>query len=187
MNYESEMTKTDTKLSPGQEISALEIANLSFTYLGASRPVLDGINIKIRKKEKIALVGHNGAGKTTLVKLLMRLYDPSAGEIRLNGVNIKEYDLEQYRALFGTAFQDYQVFALPVAENVLMKEVTRAEEEEQIRSALQRTGVYKKIATLPKEMYTMLTREFDDSGVVLSGGELQKLRWRGLSARISRS
>jgi ATP-binding cassette subfamily B protein len=175
LNYESEMTKTDTKLSPGQEISALEIANLSFTYLGASRPVLDGINIKIRKKEKIALVGHNGAGKTTLVKLLMRLYDPSAGEIRLNGVNIKEYDLEQYRALFGTAFQDYQVFALPVAENVLMKEVTRAEEEEQIRSALQRTGVYKKIATLPKEMYTMLTREFDDSGVVLSGGELQKI------------
>ena len=175
LNYESEMTKPVTKLSPGREISYIEINNLSFTYFGASRPVLDGINIKIRKNEKIALVGHNGAGKTTLVKLLMRLYDPSAGEIRLNGVNIKEYDLQEYRALFGTAFQDYQVFALPVAENVLMKEVTRAEEEERIRSALQKTGVYRKVATLPREIHTMLTREFDDSGVVLSGGELQKI------------
>src|SRR5690606_22868698 len=151
LNYESEMTKPVTKLSPGREISYIEINNLSFTYFGASRPVLDGINIKIRKNEKIALVGHNGAGKTTLVKLLMRLYDPSAGEIRLNGVNIKEYDLQEYRALFGTAFQDYQVFTLPVAENVLMKEVTRAEEEERIRSALQKTGVYRKVATLPRE------------------------------------
>lgn len=175
LNYESEMTKQVGKLSPGRAISSLEITNLSFTYLGASRPVLDGINIKIRKNEKIALVGHNGAGKTTLVKLLMRLYDPSAGEIRLNGVNNKEYDLQQYRALFGTAFQDYQVFALPVAENVLMKEVTRAEEEEQIRSALERAGIYKKIDTLPRGIHTMLTREFDDSGVVLSGGELQKI------------
>lgn len=121
------------------------------------------------------MVGNNGAGKTTLVKLLMRLYDPSAGEIRLNGVNIKEYELQAYRGLFGAAFQDFQVFALPVAENVLMKEVTRAEEEARIRSALQKTGVYQKITTLPREIHTMLTREFDDQGVVLSGGELQKI------------
>ena len=91
---------------------ALVFQNVSFTYFGQEKPVLKNISMTIRKNEKIAIVGHNGAGKTTLTKLLMRLYDVSEGKILYYGRDIRELDLPQYRKLYGTAFQDYQVFAL---------------------------------------------------------------------------
>ena len=100
----------------------LECRNVSFGY-HPDCLILQGVNLTIRAKEKVALVGYNGAGKTTLIKLLLRLYDPTEGEILLNGVNIRNYDVEEYRRYIGVVFQDFKLFAATVAENVVMDRV----------------------------------------------------------------
>lgn len=154
---------------------ALKLQNVSFTYLGQELPTLHDINMTISKNEKIAIVGHNGAGKTTFVKLLMRLYDVSEGEICYYGKNIKELDLPEYRKLYGTAFQDYQVFSMTVAENILMRKPESAEDYKKVENSLKRAGVYEKVCRLPHGMDTILTKEFAEDGAMLSGGELQKI------------
>ncbi len=153
----------------------LEFRKVSFTYLGQEKPVLHEIDMTIHRKEKIAIVGHNGAGKTTFVKLLMRLYDASEGEILYFGRNIRELDLPEYRKLYGTAFQDYQVFAMTVAENVLMRKPEGEADYRKVEDCLRRAGVYEKVCGLPHGMDTILTKEFAEDGAVLSGGELQKV------------
>jgi ATP-binding cassette subfamily B protein len=153
----------------------LEFREVSFTYLGQEEPTLHDINMTISKNEKIAIVGHNGAGKTTFVKLLMRLYDVSEGEILYYGENIRELDLPEYRKLYGTAFQDYQVFSMTVAENVLMRSPESKEDYKKVEDSLKRAGVYEKVCRLPHGMDTVLTKEFAEDGAVLSGGELQKI------------
>ncbi len=160
-------------IEPGV-FESLEFRNVSFCYKGNEKNTLNNVSFKINKGETFAVVGHNGAGKTTLSKLIMRLYDVTEGEILYNGINIKEYDLLKYRDKFASVFQDYRVFAMTVAENVLVDEVN----EENInlaRKALTQSGVYEKIKTLPEKENTLLTREFDDSGALLSGGEAQKV------------
>jgi ATP-binding cassette subfamily B protein len=149
-----------------QQPCAIEFVNVSFAY--DDMPVLQNISLVIKPGEKIAIVGYNGAGKTTLVKLLMRLYDPTAGEIRLNGVNIKEYDLAEYRRKIGAVFQDYQIFAATLYDNVVMDNLEGCEKN--VRAALAQSGF---ADMLPLE--TPLTREFMDNGVNLSGGESQKV------------
>lgn len=153
----------------------LEFRRVSFTYLGQDKPVLQDIDMTIYRKEKIAIVGHNGAGKTTFVKLLMRLYDVSEGEILYFGRNVRELDLPEYRKLYGTAFQDYQVFAMTVAENVLMRRPEGEADYRKAEDCLRRAGVYEKVSGLPHGMDTILTKEFAEDGAVLSGGELQKI------------
>ncbi len=160
-------------LEPG-EFESLEFRNVSFCYSGNKRNTLTDISFKINKGESIAVVGHNGAGKTTLSKLMMRLYDVDEGEILYNGVNIKEYDLLKYRERFASVFQDYRIFAMTVAENVLIQEV----DENNIslaQKALRQSGVYEKILTLDEKENTILTREFVEDGALLSGGESQKV------------
>ncbi len=153
----------------------LDFQNVSFTYRGQDKPVLQNIRMTVHKNEKIAIVGHNGAGKTTLTKLLMRLYDVSEGEILYYGQNIKGLDLPRYRSLYGAAFQDYQAFAMTVAENVLMRKPQSEEDYQKVRECLIRTGVYEKVCSLPHGMDTILTKEFAADGAALSGGELQKI------------
>lgn len=155
--------------------SILTFSNVGFTYLGQEKPVLQDISMTIHRNEKIAIVGHNGAGKTTFVKLLMRLYDVSEGEILYYGRNIRELDLPEYRKLYGTAFQDYQVFAMTVAENVLMRRPEGEADYRKAEDCLKRAGVYEKICGLPHGMDTVMTKEFAEDGAVLSGGELQKI------------
>lgn len=156
------------------EFESLEFRNVSFTYSEGKKDTLRNVSFKINKGERIAVVGHNGAGKTTLSKLIMRLYDVTEGEILYNGINIREYDLHQYRQKFASVFQDYRIFAMTVAENVLIDEV----DENNIslaQNALKQSGVYDKILTLDKKENTILTREFDENGALLSGGESQKV------------
>lgn len=157
---------------PGNEIHSVEFRDVCFSYKG--KEVISHLSFEIRGQKTYALVGHNGAGKSTIIKLLMRFYDPASGAIYLNGRDIREYNLQKYRALFAGAFQDYQIFSLSVAENVLMHK-EEAGDEEIVTEALKMAGIYDKVMTLPKGIHTTLTKEFDPEGVVLSGGEFQKI------------
>lgn len=166
---------------PG-EFESLEFKNVSFRYPAAERYALQDISFRIDKAETLALVGVNGAGKSTLVKLLLRFYDVTDGEILYNGINIKEYDLNKYRNIFGAVFQDYKNFAISVYENVICHECSD-EEKEKAEAALKRSGIWEKISTLPKGADTVLTREFDKNGAGLSGGENQKVSAARLFAK----
>ncbi|MGM9637267.1 MAG: ABC transporter ATP-binding protein [Eubacteriales bacterium] len=172
LDHKPEIADCDHPKAPHE--GDLSAKNLSFTYFGAEKPSLTNLNFTIHKGEKIALVGQNGSGKTTLVKLLLRLYDPTEGKLTLDGVDVKELSVTDYRRMFGVVFQDFKIFSLSVAENVLMRSMKEGEEEVVI-DALKKSGGYDKVATFEKGIHTTLTREFDDSGVNLSGGEAQKI------------
>ena len=165
-----------------EDFESLEFKNVSFRYTEESDYILKNISFKIEKGQTIAVVGHNGAGKTTLSKLLMRLYDVTEGEILYNGRNIKEYDLLKYREKFACVFQDYRVFAMTVAENVLSEEVNEDNRKTAI-NALEMAGVLPKINKLPNKEDSILTKEFAKDGVLLSGGETQKVTISRLFAR----
>lgn len=152
----------------------LEVKNLCFKYEGAENDTLKNINFTLHNGERIALVGSNGSGKTTLVKLLLRLYDPSSGEITLNGENIKDFKLDGYRGSFSTVFQDFKMFSLSVSENVLLRPLESGDKE-RVEEALKQSGIYDKLMSLENGIDSILTREFDDKGANLSIGEQQKL------------
>ena len=163
---------------------SLTIKNLDFVYPFAKndKKTLNNINLEIKKGEKIAFVGYKGAGKTTLIKLLMRLYDTTSGEILYNGKNIIEYAPESYRKHIGAVFQDYKVFAATVAENVMGGEYTDADEET-VMSALKAASFDEKLKDLPNGIGSQLTTEFSKDGVGLSGGESQKIAIARVFAR----
>ncbi len=172
LEYEPKIKSNDEgKAASGGDI---ELRNVSFRYEGAETDALSDVSMTFRKGEKIALVGANGSGKSTLVKLLLHLYDPTSGEVRLDGAPVSEYSLESYRRQFGVVFQECRCFSLSVAENVLMRPL-REGDDEVVTEALKQSGAWEKISTLPKGIHTTLTREFDEKGTVLSGGELQKV------------
>jgi len=156
----------------GDSISSIEFRNVSFSY--KDEMVIKNLSFEIKSGKTYALVGYNGAGKSTIIKLLMRFYDPTEGEILCNGRNIKEYNLEKYRKLFATAFQDCKIFPMTVGENVLMNKMEDVDRE-CVKNALVMAGVYEKINSLTKGIDTILTKEFVDDGAVLSGGEYQKI------------
>ncbi|MBO5415964.1 MAG: ABC transporter ATP-binding protein [Clostridia bacterium] len=187
--------KTKSGERPVPSFDSLELREVSFTYDFSNNPkyayhdkdytppkveskeksALEGINMRLERGEKIAIVGYNGAGKTTLIKLLMRLYDPTEGAILLNGVNIKEYELTEYRNCIGTVFQDFKIFAASIAENVMNGIYDEKRDKETVLRALDAAGFTEKLNTLDDGVDTVLTREFDDKGTNLSGGEAQKV------------
>ena len=174
LEYKEKIPEDYEGADPGPTIESIEFRNVSFAYKDIR--VLENLNMKFEGKKTYALVGHNGAGKSTIIKLLLRFYDPTEGEIFLNGRNIKEYNLQKYRALFATAFQDNRMFSMSVADNVVLGEnIPPEKKEEVVTQALKLSGVYEKVMSLPKGIDTTLTREFDDEGAVLSGGEFQKI------------
>ena len=174
LEYKEKIPEDYDGADPGTTIDSIEFRNVCFAYKDI--PVLENLNMKLDGGKTYALVGHNGAGKSTIIKLLLRLYDPTKGEILLNGRNIKEYNLQKYRALFATAFQDNRMFSMSVADNVVLGEIIPAEQKRTVvEDALKLSGVYDKVMSLPKGIDTTLTREFDDEGAVLSGGEFQKI------------
>ncbi len=157
------------------ELETLEFKNVTFTYPHAKEPTLKNLNLKFEKGETTAIVGENGAGKTTFVKLLLRFYDPDEGEILYNGRNLQDYDIEELRKRFGTVFQDYKVFAVSVAENVICKEVVSENEQQKVLASLKNSGADTFVNRLPQKEKTIITREFDETGIGLSGGEQQKI------------
>ena len=157
------------------EIKTVEFKNVSFTYPGADTPTINGVSFKWNKGGKIAIVGYNGAGKTTLIKLLMGLYPVTEGQILVNGIDINEIDLDVYRDRFGTVFQDLQVFAMTLAENVLMRRPQSEEDYAKVRRALEDAQFDCEHRGLTKGLDTVISREFDEEGFVPSGGQAQKI------------
>lgn len=177
MEYESEIEgKTGTVPVP-QGVQALELKDVSFRYDKAEKDTLRHINMTIRPGEKIALVGENGAGKSTFVKLLMRLYDVTDGSICYGGKDIRDFTTSEYRDIFGAVFQDYQIYASSIAGNVLMdyEDGMEKETKERVEGALEKAGFADKLHSMDEGIDTPLTREFEENGVQLSGGEAQKV------------
>lgn len=175
LEYEEKIPEDQDGRMPAETFMCIEFQHVSFSY--QDEKTIKDLSFTIKNGEKVALVGHNGAGKSTIIKLLLRLYDPTEGVILLDGVDIKEYNLRAYRALFAAAFQDYCIFGMTVKDNILMGRHLASEQEEEalVTKALKMTGVYEKIASLPHGIYTTMTKEFDEEGAVLSGGEGQKV------------
>ncbi|MBO6066435.1 MAG: ABC transporter ATP-binding protein, partial [Lachnospiraceae bacterium] len=174
MEYKERIPEDYAGDDPGTEIRSIEFRDVSFAY--KDKEVISHLSMEFRGGKTYALVGHNGAGKTTIIKLLLRFYDPTSGQILLNGRDIREYDLRKYRNLFATAFQDHRMFSMTVAENVIMGEpIPQEEQESRVTEALKLAGAYDKVMSLPKGIDTILTHEFDNKGAVLSGGEFQKI------------
>ncbi len=168
--YEEKITGGDTPLPREGDIV---LQNVSFKYDGASDHTLKNVSMRFGKNEKIAIVGHNGAGKSTLVKLLLRLYD-AEGEISYGGEDIKSFDLAEYRDIFASVMQDFHIFSLSAAENVLLRPI-REGDGERVAEAIEKSGLKDKIDSFSKGLDTMMTKEFDKDGEVLSGGQAQKL------------
>lgn len=173
--YKPKITENENGIIPENKPHRLTLKNVSFTYDGQTEPTLKNISLDIPSGQKVAFVGHNGAGKSTLVKLIMRLYDVTEGEILLDGVNIKDYKLSDYRHSFGTVFQDFKIFASSIEENVLLHPAQDENDSKIARDAVSSSGLMDKVDTLEHGMDTQLTREFDDEGTMLSGGEFQKI------------
>jgi ATP-binding cassette subfamily B protein len=151
-----------------------EFRNVSFTYPGTNRRVLSDFNFTLSPGERIALIGENGQGKTTIVKLITRLYDPTEGEILLDGVDLREYDLADLHAEIGVIFQDFMRYEMTARENIAVGRIEVPHEPEEIEYAAEKSLAAGVIAKLGKGYEQMLGRRFE-GGVDLSGGEWQKL------------
>lgn len=170
LNCPVEIRQKEEAKAVREEFAELKLEHISFSYPGGAS-VLKDINLTIRRGERIALVGYNGAGKSTLVKLIMRLYDVTSGKITRNGTDIRELRLDEYREQFATLFQDYQLFAATLGENIVMDR--NPVEEKKAEPLLQKSGFDRKFASLSQGYATPITREFEENGVLFSGGEAQ--------------
>jgi ATP-binding cassette, subfamily B, bacterial len=151
-----------------------EFREVSFHYPGSERLVLDHLNFQLRPGERVALIGENGQGKTTIVKLITRLYDPSGGEILLDGVDLREYDLDDLYREIGVIFQDFMRYEMTARENLAVGRIEDLGRSELLQQAAQKSLADEVIAKLPRGYEQMLGRRFE-GGVDLSGGEWQKV------------
>ena len=163
-NYTSDIEPNQAGLQPPSAAFGITLHDISFSYPN-SNFALNKISLTVNPGEKIAIVGENGVGKTTLSKLLLRLYNADSGEIKYNGTPIQDYNIHKLRKKIGVAFQEPQIYALTVRENM---ELYNTADDDILRQALGKAG-------LNIELNSEITREFDESGVMLSGGQVQKL------------
>ncbi|HEV2759590.1 MAG TPA: ABC transporter ATP-binding protein [Acidimicrobiales bacterium] len=174
-----------TKPARQQARTGIRFEGVSFVYPGAERRVLDRLDLDIEAGTSVALVGENGAGKTTLIKLLCRFYDPTEGRITVDGVDIRELALDDYRSRLAVIFQDFVQYHLPARDNVGFGAVESAGDEQMLREAAARVGILDQLDGLPDGWDTPLAREF--GGVDLSGGEWQRVALaRAMMAQIGR-
>lgn len=173
LEIENEKETENTHPLP-QTPYSIEFRNISFKYPNSENYVFKNFSIFIPTKQRLALVGHNGAGKTTFVKLLCRLYEPDAGEILINGINIQSFSKEQYHTLLSTVFQEIKILAFSVAENIALAE-NEMIDIEKVNDCLEKSDMSKKIASLKKGINTSMLKFLDAEGIEFSGGENQKI------------
>ena len=166
--------KEKTRDIPIDSSYEIEFKNVSFKYPKTDKYIYKNLSLKIKKGQRLAIVGINGAGKTTFVKLLCRLYEPTSGEILINGVNIQSFSKEEYYKILSVVFQDIKTFAFTVAENVSLENLEDVDREK-VLHCIEKAGVGDKINSLQKGIDTSLLKILDGEGVELSGGENQKL------------
>ena len=159
--------------TPGP-LPEITFENVTFRYPNTERNVLEDCSFTIKSGEKVAFVGLNGAGKSTIIKLLLRFYDPDAGEILVDGINAKEYDIRALRRIFGAQFQDYVTYSMTVAENITLSDGGKLDTEK-LQRALVFSGADKMVKNFEQGTNTQITRLFDEKGEELSGGQRQKL------------
>ena len=160
----------ENKVSPPEEVFDVELRNVSFGYDNSTFS-LNKINMNIKAGQRIAIVGENGAGKSTLIKLLLRLYDVSDGEILINGTNVKKYDVHKLRMKIGTAFQNERILAMTLRENLT---IYHNASDEKLIEVINKVGLGK-ICKSADGLDAPISREFEENGIVLSGGEAQRL------------
>ena len=161
---------TTEKRSDRQYI--VEFRDVSFRYPGSEQYALRHVNMKFRVGERLAVVGMNGSGKTTFIKLLCRLYDPTEGVILLNGIDIRKYRYDEYMDIFSVVFQDFQLLAQPLGQNVAARQDYDAA---RVTDCLEKAGFGERLAKMPQGLETYLYKELDENGVEVSGGEAQKI------------
>lgn len=150
----------------------VEFRNVSFRYPNTDQYVLRHVNFRFKIGEKLAIVGRNGSGKTTFIKLLCRLYDPTEGEILLNGVDIRKYDYNEYLSIFSVVFQDFKLFSFGLGQNVA---AGVAYDPERVTSCLVKAGFGDRLQDMSEGLNTCLYKDFEKNGVEISGGEAQKI------------
>ncbi|QHW34875.1 ABC transporter ATP-binding protein [Paenibacillus rhizovicinus] len=150
----------------------IEFRHVSFKYPAADDYTLRNLSLTFRVGERLAVVGMNGSGKTTFIKLLCRLYDPTEGEILLNGINIKKYDYAEYMSIFSVVFQDFKLFSFSLGQNVA---ATVDYDRDKVEAAVAEAGMEERYRELPDGTETYLYKDFEEGGVEISGGEGQKL------------
>lgn len=150
----------------------IELKDVSFKYPGTEEFVLKNVSLKLSIGERLAVVGMNGAGKTTMIKLLCRLYDPTEGEILLNGIDIKKYDYKEYMSLFSVVFQDFKLFSFPIDQNVA---ASMDIDNDKLNESLEEAGIKKRIDDMKNGAGTYIGKSFDKNGIDISGGEQQKI------------
>jgi len=172
MNIPSLQLSSGDKTPVFDKSSVIEFKNVSFKYPGSDNYALKDMNIKLRGDEKLCIVGANGSGKSTFIKLLTRLYMPAAGEIFLNGINIKEYDYIKYQRLFAPVFQDCPRFYFSLRDNIVLASEYNQERLEQVG---ENSGLAPLAAKQPDGYDTQLGKWFDKKGFEPSGGEIQRI------------
>lgn len=188
LQYPEALPKGNAPVKAGEH--RIEFRNVSFAYPGTDKKVLDGVNITVEPGEHLSIVGLNGAGKTTFIKLLCRLYDPTEGEILLDGRNIQEYDYREYMAQFAPVFQDFKLFGFSIGENITIRERGAGKEDEgaeneraeyeraekkELEELLKLTELDGMVGKLSKGLDTRVFKIFEEDGIEPSGGEQQKM------------
>lgn len=180
MDYPEAVHKGDKPVTHGPHV--FEFKDVEFAYPGSDVKVLKGVNLKIESGEHLSIVGLNGAGKTTFVKLLCRLYDPTAGVILMDGVDIREYDYKQYMQEFAPVFQDFKLFAFTLRENVILTDsnaenclLSEEEKDKKVAEIFEKVGLSEKVKDLEKGAESYVFKHYDKDGFEPSGGEQQKL------------
>lgn len=171
LEMEDKTNRSEGKPLPTGECE-IEFRNVTYKYFGADEPTIKNLSFTLHKGEKLALVGLNGAGKTTVIKLICGMYDPTEGEILLNGIPVNEYNREEYYSLFSAVFQDISPYAATIGENITGRQ---DHDKSRLEDCMKRSGLYDKVKSLEKGADSHLVRGVYRDSIDLSGGEMQKL------------
>ncbi|MCM1560877.1 MAG: ABC transporter ATP-binding protein/permease [Butyrivibrio sp.] len=171
--YEEPFRFEGGKVIPRDDSYEIRLENVSYTYPQSDHKIIDGMNLTVKKGEKVAVVGLNGAGKTTLVKLMTGLLDPDEGRVLLNGTDIREFNRDEYYGLFSAVFQHFNIMDITVAETVA--QATENIDMERVKDCIEKAGLTKMVSELPAGLDTHLGRNVYLDGVLLSGGQYQRL------------